>query len=49
MKRAFALLAATLMSCTIAFGAPATNDLAGNWKGAVEVGQAKLRLLFKGS
>lgn len=28
-------------------GAPATNDLAGNWKGALEVGQAKLRLLFK--
>jgi hypothetical protein len=31
----------------MAFGAPSTNDLAGNWKGAIEVGQAKLRLLFK--
>jgi hypothetical protein len=31
----------------MAFGAPSTNDLAGNWKGALEVGQAKLRLLFK--
>jgi len=47
MKRSFALLAATLMSSAVAFGAPATNDLVGNWKGTLEVGQAKLRLLFK--
>ena len=47
MKRSTALLSALLLSSAIAFGAPATNDLAGNWKGAIEVGQAKLRLLFK--
>ena len=41
------VLAALLLSSTIAFGAPSTNDLAGNWKGALDVGQAKLRLLFK--
>jgi hypothetical protein len=47
MKRSFALLAATLMSSAVAFGAPSTNDLVGNWKGTLEVGQAKLRLVFK--
>src|SRR5208283_4706644 len=47
MKRSTALLSALLLSSAIAFGAPATNDLAGNWQGALEVGQAKLRLLFK--
>ena len=47
MKRSTALLFALLLSSAIVFGAPATNDLAGNWKGALEVGQAKLRLLFK--
>ena len=47
MKRTTALLSALLFSSAIAFGAPATNDLAGNWKGTLEVGQAKLRLLFK--
>jgi hypothetical protein len=47
MKRSPALLAALLLSSAIAFGGPSTNDLAGNWKGALEVGQAKLRLLFK--
>ena len=47
MKRSTALLSALLLSSAIAFGTPATNDLAGNWKGAIEVGQAKLRLLFK--
>src|ERR1039457_1494470 len=47
MKRSHALLSALLLSSTIALGAASTNDLAGNWKGALEVGQAKLRLLFK--
>lgn len=47
MKRSFALLAALLLSSAIAFGAPATNDLVGNWKGTLEAGQTKLRLLFK--
>src|ERR1035441_3849508 len=47
MKTSPALLAALLLSSTIALGAPSTNDLAGNWQGALEVGQAKLLLLFK--
>ncbi|MGD0258392.1 MAG: alpha/beta fold hydrolase [Verrucomicrobiota bacterium] len=47
MKRSTALLSAFLISSTIAFSAPSTNDLAGNWQGALEVGQAKLQLLFK--
>ena len=47
MKRTTSLLSALLLSSTVAFGAPATNDLAGNWKGALDVGQSKLRLLFK--
>jgi hypothetical protein len=42
-----ALLATLLLSAATVLGAPSTNDLAGNWKGALEVGQAKLRLLFK--
>jgi hypothetical protein len=45
--RGLTLLFALLLSSAIVFGAPATNDLAGNWLGALEVGQAKLRLLFK--
>ena len=47
MKTSPALLAVLLLSSAIALGAPSTNDLAGNWQGALEVGQAKLRLLFK--
>jgi hypothetical protein len=47
MKRTTTLLSALLLSSAMLFGAPATNDLAGNWKGALDVGQAKLRLLFK--
>src|ERR1035441_9044149 len=47
MKTSPALLAALLLSSAIALGAPSTNDLAGNWQGALEVGQAKLRLLFR--
>ena len=29
------------------FGAPAQTDVTGNWKGTLEIGQAKLRLVFK--
>jgi hypothetical protein len=47
MKRSLAFLTGVLMSSGIAFSAPSTNDLVGNWKGALEVGQVKLRLLFK--
>jgi hypothetical protein len=47
MKRSTALLSALLLSSVMGFGATATNDLAGNWKGTLEVGQARLRLLFK--
>jgi hypothetical protein len=46
MKRSLALLAATLTLFALAC-APATKDLAGNWQGTLEVGQVKLRLLFK--
>lgn len=48
MKNSTSLLALTiLISCRVAFGAPSANDLAGNWKGTLEVGSAKLRLVFK--
>ena len=42
-----ALLAALLMSSAIAFGAPSTNNIMGNWLGTLDTGAAKLRLLFK--
>jgi hypothetical protein len=47
MKRSSLLLSALLLASAVAFGAPATNDLAGNWLGTLDVGQARLRLLFK--
>jgi hypothetical protein len=47
MKKSSALLAAFVLSAAISFGGPATNEVAGNWAGALEAGQAKLRLLFK--
>jgi hypothetical protein len=47
MKRSLSPLAALLMSSAIAFGAPATNSLAGDWLGTLDTGAAKLRLLFK--
>lgn len=36
-----------LMSAGVAFGASATNDVTGNWKGTLEVGAVKLRVVFK--
>ena len=47
MKRLPALLAALLISSAIAFGAPSTNSLTGDWLGTLDTGAAKLRLLFK--
>jgi hypothetical protein len=47
MKRSLALLAALLISSTIAFGAPSTNSIVGDWLGTLDTGAAKLRLLFK--
>lgn len=48
MKKAIPLLAATvLMWSSVAFGAVATNSVAGNWNGTLEVGAVKLRLVFK--
>ena len=47
MKRSLPLLAATLLSSVIAFGAPSTNGITGNWLGTLDTGSAKLRLLFK--
>ena len=41
------LLAALLLSSAIAFGAPPTNNITGNWLGTLDAGAAKLRLLFK--
>ena len=45
--RAAPLLAALLISSAIAFGAPSTNSITGNWLGTLDTGTAKLRLLFK--
>jgi len=47
MKRSTALLSALLLSSAIAFGAPSTNSITGNWLGTLDAGAAKLRLLFK--
>jgi hypothetical protein len=47
MKRSPALLSALLFSSAIAFGAPSTNNLTGNWLGTLDTGAAKLHLLFK--
>lgn len=48
MKKAISLLAATvLLGSTAAFGAVATNSVAGNWNGTLEVGAVKLRVVFK--
>ena len=48
MKKAISLLAATLfMSPAVAFSAAGTNDVTGNWKGALDVGSVKLRIVFK--
>ncbi len=48
MKKTILLLAATvLMGVSVAFGAVATNSVAGNWNGTLEVGAVKLRVIFK--
>jgi hypothetical protein len=47
MKRSASLLSALLITSAAAFGGPATNELVGNWKGTLEAGQARLRVLFK--
>lgn len=48
MKNTFSfLVAAGLLWSTLAFGAGITNDVAGDWNGTLEVGGAKLRVVFK--
>jgi hypothetical protein len=48
MKKAISLLAATvLLGSTAAFGAEATNNVAGNWSGTLDLGAIKLRVVFK--
>ena len=47
MKKTILLLAVTLLSSPLGFTASSTNDVAGNWKGTLEVGDVKLRLVFK--
>ena len=47
MKKIIPLLAVTLLSSALGFSASATNDVVGNWKGTLEVGAVKLRLVFK--
>jgi hypothetical protein len=48
MKKIISLLAATLLlSSAVAFGAAATNDVTGNWKGTLDAGSIKLRVVFK--
>jgi hypothetical protein len=47
MKTPTALLSALLFSSAMAFSAPSTNAITGNWLGTLDAGAAKLRLLFK--
>lgn len=48
MKKTISILVATLLLLpTIIFGAPAATDITGNWKGTLDTGSAKLRLIFK--
>ncbi len=48
MNKVIPLLAAiVLMWSSVAFGAAATNSVAGNWNGTLEVGAVKLRVVFK--
>lgn len=48
MKKTILLLAVTaLMWSAAAFGAAATNDVAGNWNGTLAAGPVKLRVVFK--
>ncbi len=46
MKKMIPLLAVTLLSSALGFSASATNDVVGNWKGTLDVGSVKLRLVF---
>lgn len=48
MNKVIPLLAVTvLLSSAVAFGAVASNGVAGNWNGTLEVGAVKLRVVFK--
>lgn len=47
MNKMTSLLVVTLLASALGFGASATNDVVGNWKGTLEVGSVKLRLVFK--
>lgn len=47
MKKTIPLLAVTLLSSALGFGASSTNYVSGNWKGTLDVGAVKLRLVFK--
>jgi hypothetical protein len=48
MKKIISLLAATLLlSSAAAFDAATTNDVTGNWKGALDASSVKLRVVFK--
>jgi hypothetical protein len=47
MEKMISLLAVTLLSSALGFGASATNDIVGNWKGTLDVGSVKLRLVFR--
>jgi hypothetical protein len=47
MKNAMSFLAVSLLFSSIAFSAPAPNDVTGNWKGILQVGELKLHLVFK--
>jgi hypothetical protein len=46
MKTCFRILVITVLGCLLLTAAPGP-DLAGNWKGTVDTGTVKLRLLFK--
>jgi len=48
MHKVIPLLAVTVLIWpSVAFGAVATNSVAGNWNGTLEVGAVKLRVVFK--
>lgn len=47
MKKMFPLLMTLSLLARSAVAAPATNNVAGDWHGALDVGTAKLRLVFR--
>jgi hypothetical protein len=47
LKKVTSLLAAALLLLSAAVFGAATNDASGNWKGTLEVGSIKLRLVFR--